>query len=724
MMQRHGFLEFHMNSSFWWVLVVSAPLAGQQVWVPVAEAGAPGLGITEAPLRPRLVNTTPFGAAAGIAAPVTQFDGAAWRLRHESAPAVVHLATSIVWEPPAHRAVAFCPLVTPTGSGDTTTIAAFDGEAWSVPTTTNPPAPRSMPAFGWDGVGGRMLLFGGEVFRDRQLQVFDETWALDGTVWSRLTPAHAPSPRSGANMVFDPARSRLVLFGGLGVGGELGDTWEWDGSDWQQVLSPSAPPARTRAAIGWHAGSRRVVLFGGTVGSIGGQRRDAFAFDGSSWSALAVPPALQALEVPQLVRDGDDLLLTGRPAGGEVVQTWRCDGSGFTATGAASGLTARFLPAIAWDDALGELVRFGGKEPGAAVWHQDTWLWSPSSGWRLVRPATMPPARDMAAMAHDPLRREVLLFGGRHGAGDLADTWVWNGTDWQQRSTAVAPAARTRAGIAFHPTRGTILMHGGELATDTWSWDGANWSQLATGTNDLRGAASMAWDPRLAAMLLIVDRSPVASVFQLSGNQWSPGPAAPSRLSAIVWDPAAARIAGFWSQRYDFTGSAWLATGQSALGNAYVTAPSLGRMLAPYGLSAAASVFVSTPTPATHAHFGSGCATSATPRLTLGRRPQVGSVAEFEFDTGAAAAPWWLVLGLQAVDRPLAGTCRDHVGSVIAILNGMAGGDGFSTTTVVLPPITALVGMTVHQQLWTLQPAAGGGVGWALSRGLQARLGE
>ncbi|MBK8096167.1 MAG: hypothetical protein IPK26_03620 [Planctomycetes bacterium] len=713
-----------MNKHFVCAAVLSVPLAAQQTWVPVAEEGLPGIGITEAPLRPRLVNASAFAAGYGIEATVTQFDGAAWRLRHDLAPPVVNLASSIVWDPVARRAVAHCSRVTPAGIGDATTIATFDGETWSVLATTNPPAPRSLPAFGQDGIGGRMLLFGGDVLRDRQRQVFDETWALSGGVWTQLSPVHAPTPRAGATMVFDPIRGRLVLFGGLGLSAELADTWEWDGSDWQQVATPVAPPARTRAAMGWHAGSQRVVLFGGTVGTVAGERRDAFAFDGSSWTPLSVPPSLPVLEIPQLLRDGNDLLLTGRPRGGEAVQTWRWDGSSFTAASPGSGLTARFLPAVAWDDAHGELIRFGGKELNAGVWHQDTWLWSPTSGWRLAQPATVPPPRDMAAMVHDPLRGEVLMFGGRNGSGELADTWIWNGVDWQQRATAVTPAARTRPGIAFHPMRGTVLMHGGDAANDTWSWDGANWTPLATGGSTLTGAASMAWDPRLAIMLLLVDRLPVSSVFQLTGNSWSAAPPVPARLFAIAWDPVASRIAGFWSQRYDFTGSAWVATGENGLGSIYVTAPSLGRMLAPYGLSAATSVFVSTPTPASHSHYGSACATTASPRLTLARRPQLGTTAEFELDTGAAGAPWWLVMGLQAVDRPLAGTCRDHVGTVVAILNGTAAGDGYATTTVAVPPIAALAGVAVQQQLWTLQPVAGGGFGWALSRGLQARLGD
>jgi hypothetical protein len=51
---------------------------------------------------------------------------------------------------------------------------------------------------------------------------------------------------------------------------------------------------------------------------------------------------------------------------------------------------------------------------------------------RRVNTAHAPPARSEASMALDPMTGAVVLFGG-HGPlvpGGLADTWVWNGSDW------------------------------------------------------------------------------------------------------------------------------------------------------------------------------------------------------------------------------------------------------------------------------------------------------
>lgn len=53
------------------------------------------------------------------------------------------------------------------------------------------------------------------------------TWAWDGTTWTRQFPQASPSARANASMAYDPAAGNVVLFGGFGGNGVLGDTWTW-----------------------------------------------------------------------------------------------------------------------------------------------------------------------------------------------------------------------------------------------------------------------------------------------------------------------------------------------------------------------------------------------------------------------------------------------------------------------------------------------------------------
>jgi hypothetical protein len=79
----------------------------------------------------------------------------------------------------------------------------------------------------FDPAGGGVLLFGGDTGTNRS----NETWRWDGTVWTQLSSASTPSPRTEAAMAADPVRNVVVLCGGFD-NGALHDTWEWNGTQW------------------------------------------------------------------------------------------------------------------------------------------------------------------------------------------------------------------------------------------------------------------------------------------------------------------------------------------------------------------------------------------------------------------------------------------------------------------------------------------------------------
>ena len=67
-------------------------------------------------------------------------------------------------------------------------------------------------------------------------------------------------------MTYDPARSRVVLFGGHNHPTDvyLDDVWEYDGVTWTQRTPVTTVPAgREGAACAWDAVRRKLVVHGG-----------------------------------------------------------------------------------------------------------------------------------------------------------------------------------------------------------------------------------------------------------------------------------------------------------------------------------------------------------------------------------------------------------------------------------------------------------------------------
>ncbi len=129
--------------------------------------------------------------------------------------------------------------------------------------------------------------------------------------------------------------------------------------------------------------------------------------------------------------------------------------------------------------------------------------------WQLLSPANNPGERADYMMAFHTQSTRTLLFGGDELGTTIpiGETWIWNGIDWTQISPAVEPSPRSRAAMAYDPMREVIVMYGGadngSPLGDTWEFDGAEWAQVQPVNSPpaLLGAA-MAWDPINEKMLL------------------------------------------------------------------------------------------------------------------------------------------------------------------------------------------------------------------------------
>ncbi|MBL9079624.1 MAG: hypothetical protein JNL08_19125 [Planctomycetes bacterium] len=162
----------------------------------------------------------------------------------------------------------------------------FDGSGWTQLVTQPSPSRRTLAEMAYDSARNRYVMFGGGVQSGFFMAELDETWEWDGSAWSLSTAAVRPPARIRHGMAFDSVRSRTVLYGGSAFFSSLGDTWEFDGATWQQVSAASGPGPRSQVAMAFHAGIQRTVLFGGTSGF--GVDDTTWLYDGTSWTAAPV----------------------------------------------------------------------------------------------------------------------------------------------------------------------------------------------------------------------------------------------------------------------------------------------------------------------------------------------------------------------------------------------------------------------------------------------------
>lgn len=283
--------------------------------------------------------------------------------------------------------------------GDTWT---FDGTEWSLVNVNGPPARSDAIAA---TLGGKMVVFGGggPTDADGGATEYDDTWTFDGSAWTQIATATAPSPRGGSGVAV--IGGAMYVYGGSSQANSyLTDTWRFDGATWSQVTT-SGPtgPTPTRDAFGMgETANGKAVFFGGDT-STGDFLNDTWVFDGTTWSQVTTGAAPSVRIVPKIVPwNGGALLWGGLTGGGMLADTWTFDGTAWTQVNVVGPGSPDSIPA----------------NPSAAV-----------------------------------LGSTVVLFGGDSAVASNA-TFVFDGASWSQvdfSSHPAVPAARTAAAMATIP---------------------------------------------------------------------------------------------------------------------------------------------------------------------------------------------------------------------------------------------------------------------------------
>jgi hypothetical protein len=391
------------------------------------------------------------------------------------------------------------------------TIAGPPQANWNQLGSYLPPLIRQNMVMITDTIKGEVLLFGGQT--PTQLNngtgFVNDTWSFNGERWNQLHPSTMPSPRGYAAAAYDAVHHNLVMFGGDVEAGQIAETWTWDGITWTQQQPAHSPSARLGAGMAFDAATQRVVLFGGVSlvnGPDGIQQQvplsDTWTWDGNDWtqqSPTISPPARYFFGFADGSATSAPVLFGGNPGQGNVplVDTWTWNGTSnsWSPQPTVSAPSPRFGPAMAFDPRLGKAVLFGGSTPDTTCTGingcidvgnhvvGDTWTWDGTQWTQVNSPGETPPARIYVAMAFDPVRSAMTLFGGVTNYGWQNDTWRFDGSTWIQEDFN-APDELQSAMFAREPNSlGTAVLFGGGneygfSSTQTWRWTGSGWTLL------------------------------------------------------------------------------------------------------------------------------------------------------------------------------------------------------------------------------------------------------
>lgn len=376
----------------------------------------------------------------------------------------------------AYRTTSGPPTPTPTSSATPLPSPTRAAVAWrNLDKRIHPPGSFA-GSMVYDEARSEILLFGGATTGVDPVG----TWLNDGTGWRRAPVSSEPAGRYGATMAYDAASERTILFGGYvydeaaGRNRPVDETWAWDGQSWTELSPANSPPARAFASAAYDQVGGEIVLFGGVGPDASGaleELGDTWTFDGSTWTQEATPSAPSRRHSPGMAfHEGSGVVLFGG---------WG-PGTGVPCTTTAAGICFKLDPSARSDDGI----------------KADTWTWK-DGGWTEVATSRSPQKRGGMGMVYDPLSHRTVLFGGVNFGGSFDDTWAFDGTDWVEITPAESPERRFDPMMAADPHRGLVLFGGHRstyMGSDTWIFAEGVWSSADVPTPKPRFGPSLVYD--------------------------------------------------------------------------------------------------------------------------------------------------------------------------------------------------------------------------------------
>jgi hypothetical protein len=257
-----------------------------------------------------------------------------------------------------------------------------------------------------------------------------EVWIFSFAMrsWTRIDAPNGPAPRGSATAISDPARDRMVVFGGFTTAW-TDEVWAFSFAThtWTQ-LPKGPPPTIDMGAVtdGTHA-----WFYGGFLsGFVATDELWQFDLASDTWTLLQQSQVRPSPRTNMGIgfSAGSLYIVGGHDAKGVTPGAWRYDFS----SQAWTQLSPRGSPraeahfASAVDSTCGVLLLAGGDhDDNIDVNATDEFIFSKSTFEKLPTTTDFSPSRRHSVLILEPKSRTLMLFGGIHGPSQvLGDTWV------------------------------------------------------------------------------------------------------------------------------------------------------------------------------------------------------------------------------------------------------------------------------------------------------------
>ncbi len=237
-----------------------------------------------------------------------EWDGSTWTEQTPATSPPARMTPAMAWDSVGQRIVMHGGWTgTATTGNPVDDTWSWDGTTWTQITSATMPAARYGHGMVEDVAGQRLVMFGGWTDNGGGSPL-DDTWQLVGSTWTQLATPSAPFARGDITLVYDSVGQRVVMVEGTFILGQgynaYTDMWQLVGATWTQLFPDQLPPARAISAAVFDSAQARTIVFGGV--RIGG-------YIGDTWSVGYDPVVAAEVCTGGADHDGDGLVACADP---------------------------------------------------------------------------------------------------------------------------------------------------------------------------------------------------------------------------------------------------------------------------------------------------------------------------------------------------------------------------------------------------------------------------